>query len=616
MSSDLERLVVSAAAASEAPDATEFLEGLAGGRDELRGAGHADEAIAARIREREREWDAEANPSNKAAVGLTNAKSETAAHTSSVDTTPKNTGNDEVLSAVGAVGAPPVFASYIPFPVEVLPQVVRNYVSAAAAAIGCDPAFIALPLLASLARAIGNRRVVCLKSTWVEPAVLWLAIVGKSGTHKSPAIQAGTGFLQTLENQAYADFETAQADYQERRLIYEQELAAWEKPQAGLTTPPPLPPEEPTCHRYITSDITIEALACLLASQFDGALVVRDELAGWLGGIAEYKGGKGSDLGHWLASWSAVPMTVDRKTGPQKILRIPKAAVSIVGGVQPAVLRQAIGREHRQDGLCARMLFAMPDPRPVRWSEATVSHKIEAAMKSVIEGLLALPPAVDENNHPIPQAIPLSSRAKVAWVEYFNRHRAELPGLADDLAAAWSKLEAYTARFALIFQLCSVVADELIASEDKIDEAAMQSAIQLSDWFGGEARRVYGMFTESEADREDRELAAQIRRRGGTLSARELMRSSHRYPSATAAEAALNRLARRNWGRWQNVPAGPKGGQPTRTLQLVDSADTDTTSQNTGIREVVSTGILERAEHEPTHQEETRRHNLGKHGKS
>ena len=37
MSSDLERLVVSAAAASEAPEATEFLEGLAGGRDAAAG---------------------------------------------------------------------------------------------------------------------------------------------------------------------------------------------------------------------------------------------------------------------------------------------------------------------------------------------------------------------------------------------------------------------------------------------------------------------------------------------------------------------------------------------------------------------------------------------------
>ena len=73
---------------------------------------------------------------------------------------------------------------------------------------------------------------------------------------------------------------------------------------------------------------------------------------------------------------------------------------------------------------------------------------------------------------------------------------AELVELDDDLAAAWSKLEAYTARFALIFQLLSWAAGE--ADGEAVDQTSMESAITLSDWFGGEARRVYGLFAERE----------------------------------------------------------------------------------------------------------------------
>ena len=91
--------------------------------------------------------------------------------------------------------------------------------------------------------------------------------------------------------------------------------------------------------------------------------------------------------------------------------------------------------------------------------------------------------------------MPLSDEAKRLWIEYFNRHRAELADLDDDLAAAWSKLEAYAARFALIFQLCSWAAGEPHASDEQVDEAAMVSGIALSDWFGGEAKRVYGLFS-------------------------------------------------------------------------------------------------------------------------
>ena len=128
---------------------------------------------------------------------------------------------------------------------------------------------------------------------------------------------------------------------------------------------PPWEPPVPICERFIVSDVTIEALAALLDVQDDGLLLVRDELSGWINGLAEYKGGKGSDLGHWLASWSGEPFTVDRKTGVKKMVHVRRGAVNIVGGIQPEILQQAIGREHIHDGLCAPLLLTMPELKPV-----------------------------------------------------------------------------------------------------------------------------------------------------------------------------------------------------------------------------------------------------------
>ena len=125
-----------------------------------------------------------------------------------------------------------------------------------------------------------------------------------------------------------------------------------------------------------------------------------------------------------------------------------------------------------------------------------------------------------------------------------------------------------------------------------IDEAAMLKAIALSDWFGGEARRVYSLFTENEVDRRDRELYEQIHRAGGSVGVRDLMRSSRSYPTAESSEAALARLAARGWGRWTPVPAGPKGGQPTRVFQLAETVDIDTTFDSPGIYEVVSAPMV------------------------
>jgi hypothetical protein len=63
--------------------------------------------------------------------------------------------------------------------------------------------------------------------------------------------------------------------------------------------------------------------------------------------------------------------------------------------------------------------------------------------------------------------------------------------LDDDLCLAWSKLEAYAARFALIVQLCAWAAGE--ASGDAIDQPNIEAGIAHSDWFGNEARRVYSV---------------------------------------------------------------------------------------------------------------------------
>lgn len=451
------------------------------------------------------------------------------------------------------------------FPVDALPEVVRQFVVQAADAIGCDRSFIGLPMLGCLARAIGNNRVIRLKSTWCEPAIVWLAIVGKSGSHKSPAIKTTMATLQRKQAEAIEQHKAALEHYAEEVAQYERDYGQWKR--SKTTDPPPWEPKAPVCQRFIVGDITIEALADRLDGQFDGVLLVRDELAGWVNGIAEYKGGKGSDTGHWLATWSGEPMTVDRKTGAKKMLHVPRAAVSIIGGIQPGILRQAIGREHMQDGLCARLLLAMPETKPVSWTDDVVGPSTYKAMDDLLERMLAMEPAADADGRPEPFPLSLTPAAKCVWIRYYDRHRHEQVDLSDDLAAAWSKLEAYSARFALIFQLCRDPAS--IA----VDEQSVVDAITLSEWFGHEARRVYGMLVEDDEDREHRELVGFIRRRGGQVTPRDLMRGGPCFRTSEEAEAELNKLAANGDGAWHFD--NETGGRSRNVFQLTDTTDTD-----------------------------------------
>jgi len=48
--------------------------------------------------------------------------------------------------------------AYRPFPVDVLPDPVSRFINEGAVALGCDPAFLALPLLTVAGASIGKRR--------------------------------------------------------------------------------------------------------------------------------------------------------------------------------------------------------------------------------------------------------------------------------------------------------------------------------------------------------------------------------------------------------------------------------------------------------------------------
>jgi hypothetical protein len=96
----------------------------------------------------------------------------------------------------------------------------------------------------------------------------------------------------------------------------------------------------------------------------------------------------------------------------------------------------------------------------------------------------------------------------------------------------------------------------------------------LSDWFGNEARRIYGILDESDAQEEDRELIELIERHGGEITIREIMRASRaKYPTAEEAETALNELAQIDVGAWFTIEGN---GRPRVVFRLNTLGDGDT----------------------------------------
>src|SRR5262249_12505842 len=131
-------------------------------------------------------------------------------------------------------------------------------------------------------------------------------------------------------------------------------------------------PEKPIQGRLYASDVTVPALAPILLENPKGLLVYRDELSAWLNSFDEYKSRSGSDLPNWLSMFRAEPITLDRKTGEPWHIRVPLAAVSITGGIQPSILAQTLKADYFEAGLAARLLFAYPPKRRKTWTDLII----------------------------------------------------------------------------------------------------------------------------------------------------------------------------------------------------------------------------------------------------
>jgi hypothetical protein len=465
-------------------------------------------------------------------------------------------------------GSVAVASDWRPFPVHVLPEPVRSFVVEGAEAMGYDPAYVALPVLACIATAIGTTRRVHLKRAWAEAAMVWAVIVGHSGTLKSPAHDYALAPLKRLQAKRFREHGEAVATYERDLLQYESDLAHWKRKKQDERGDPPKKPKEPQAVRYLVSDPTIEALAPIQLANPRGVLLGRDELAAWLGSFERYRAsGKGGDSAQWLEMHRAGYVLVDRKTGVPRTIHVPLAGVSIAGAIQPETLQRSLGREHFENGLAARLLLVMPPRKRKRWTEADVAQRTVERFTEMLTELLTLRHDADDNGDPVPIDVPLDEEAHKAWVAFYNEHADRQAEIHDgDLAAAFSKLEGYAARFALLFHFMKWATLPKFQG-DAIGTDSVAAGVELARWFCNETERIYAMFAD--ADDGDRELVGHIRSLGGSVTIRDLQRGPRRFRvKADEARAMLDGLVQRGVGFWEHRQPQGKGGHPVEVFRL------------------------------------------------
>ena len=465
------------------------------------------------------------------------------------------------------------YRPYVTFPAEALPSPIKELVIEGAAALGCPLAYVALPALSVLASAVGTTRMISPKPGWKEYGILWTAIVGESGSMKSPAIDLALDPLKSLQVEALHKFRSAMQEFAFAAERYDEEVRRWKK--AGMHTERPEPPLKPSSPRLLVSDITIESLAVVLQESPRGVLLMRDELAGWIQSFDAYKRSGGGDSSQWIEMYGGRSIFVDRKSNVEGPIVVPAAAVSITGGIQPAILNKVLGREHRDSGLAARLLMASPPRKTIHWSEAVVNSRTTQAYAEVVRNLRELDFEEMDQGRGVPKVLPFTHEAQKMWVTFYNEHAEGMTQRSGDEAAAWSKLQAIPARLALIFHnVRHAMRDATLESFDAVDAASLEPAIYVARWFRYEIERLYSVLAEDEPQAEQRKLMEVVAGIGGRATVRQVQQAKTCFrDSADRVRGLLDALAL--GGQLQRVhkEGGKQGGHPVVEYVLASDAE-------------------------------------------
>jgi len=450
------------------------------------------------------------------------------------------------------------------FPIDVLPPPARHLAEEASRSIGCPVDFAAGATLAVAAGAIGRSVSLLLKPGYFASSSLFVAIIGKASSGKSPA-------LECVASPVYAIDRDLTAEHAAAELRWKAECdALGPKPKAAELPPRPRP------RRIDIDNLTLEKLPGLLSDNPRGLLMVRDELSALMGSFGQFKGGRGTDKEDILSAWSGKRIIKDRVGDDNAVpLRSPHPCLSIVGGTVPASLPGFVDLSRPGDGFIERFLFIQPDPSdvPEDEDEAGISEIATAEWAALVGRLWNRP-----MNGGDPHVARLTPEARKARKRLRAAHAREMndPGFNPSLEAAWGKLSAYADRLALVLGLMEHASDPTAnpLTVPDVAERHIENAWRLAAYFKSHARRVRAGSDPTGAGPHAAEVGAIVEwLRDGRRTAfteRDVKRARP-WIEPEALVKSLSHLAKSNAIRPQEasqVPAGP--GRPSSPAYSVN----------------------------------------------
>jgi hypothetical protein len=497
---------------------------------------------------------------------------------------------------------------YLPsFPIDVLPPVLREWVSALSEATQTPPDLAGLLTLAVCAAAVAKKVLIEARHGWREPLNIFVAILLEPGNRKSAVFSDTIRPLRILEGnlakQAKPRIAREQSEYRqkEQRLKkLEKQLAegvkgisreeadriAEELSQFSVTAEP----------RLIVDDATAEVLTILLQQQ-DGRIASMSAEGGvfdLMGGLYTKNGTPSFNV--YLMGHAGDDLVTDRVT--RDTVRVAAPALTCAYAVQPQVIEGISGNAaFRGRGLLGRFLFAFPAsrigqreiaPPPVPDSVRVAYYGIVYKLSEANANIGNIESANREFNLRLSSD---ASREFLAW-------EAEIESMLGDggkmeLMRDWGgKLAGATLRIAGILHCVQH------GMQGQVDAATIKSAIQIARFLIPHAEAVLTMMiaTESICLDDAQYVLRWIDRHELTeFTKRDLhQHGKNRFKKVEDLEPALNELVRRGYLRLRPHHPSAPGRPPSPTYEVNPAVRAK--NQNSGKRSQYSQNSREIAE--------------------
>jgi len=337
------------------------------------------------------------------------------------------------------------------FPVEVFPKFYQDLIQAYRDTLGFERPYSGLTILSIVSTCIGNSIKVKVKRGWIESPILYTALYGDSSKKKTPVL-----------NTFLVPFYKKEESYQED---FDKDLSEWNQLENK--------PNKPKRKHILINDATPESIIDIHSNNQKSLLYLNDELISMVKRFNQYR--NGPDQEFWLSQWSNTPIKITRKTSDTIYFKQP--FISVLGGIQPAMLKELAKDSRGDNGFLYRILFAVPeDDQPDQWNENEVDEELIYKYNKIIKLL-------DEHFDSIEGTVEVefSEEAKKIFISWYNDNAGLIHHSEDKQKSIYKKLEAYCIRFALILEV--MFQSEPGGEVTAIGEDAVNGAIQLTEYF-------------------------------------------------------------------------------------------------------------------------------------